>query len=77
MRFDHKCTLFAVLDLYIILDFNLLFKFTKSLWDVFVFVIKSELQIGTPGFLFCFVFFFLLLAFDRPSSSRWARAATN
>ena len=35
VRFDHKCTLFAVLDLYIIIDIYLLFKFSKSCMECF------------------------------------------
>ena len=67
VRFDHKCTLFAVLDLYIILDIYLLFKFTKSFMECFRVCNKKWTANSNTGFfaLFC-VFFFCSLHLTGP-----------
>ena len=59
VRFHHKCTLFAVLDLYIILDFYLLSKFTKSFMECFRVCNKKWTANSNTGFfvLFCGFFF--------------------
>ena len=54
--FDHKCTLFAVLDLYIIIDIYLLFKFSKSCMECFRVWNKKQTANSNTVTLF---FFFL------------------
>ena len=54
--FDHKCTLFAVLDLYIIIDIYLLFKFSKSCMECFRVWNKKQTANSNTVILF---FFFL------------------
>ena len=56
VRFDHKCTLFAVLDLYIIIDIYLLFKFSKSCMECFRVWNKKQTANSNTVILF---FFFL------------------
>ena len=56
VRFDHKCTLFAVLDLYIIIDIYLLFKFSKSCVECFRVWNKKQTANSNTVILF---FFFL------------------
>ena len=65
---------FALLVLYIILDIYLLFKFSKSCMECFCVGNKKRTANSNTVILF---FFLQLLGFDRPSSSRWARAATS
>ena len=55
--FDHKCTLFAVLDLYIIIDIYLLFKFSKSCMECFR--VWNKKQTANSNTVILFFFFFL------------------
>ena len=57
VRFHHKCTLFAVLDLYIILDFYLLSKFTKSFMECFRVCNKKWTANSNTGFFVLLCFF--------------------
>ena len=54
VRFDHKCTLFAVLDLYIILDIYLLFKVSKSCMECFCVGNKKRTANSNAVILFFF-----------------------
>ena len=58
VRFDQKCSLFAVLDLYIILDFYLLSKFTKSFMECFRVCNKKWTANSNTGFFVLFCVFF-------------------
>ena len=55
VRFDHKCTLFAVLDLYIIIDLYLLFKFSKSCMECFRVWNKKQTANSNTVILFFFL----------------------
>ena len=54
VRFDHKCTLFALLVLYIILDIYLLFKFSKSCMECFCVGNKKRTANSNTVILFFF-----------------------